>query len=95
MSTRNTIKNELNELERKTNEMSIAYMSIKSANKSKTFWFTAWIITFLCFLGALIFIVNLLSDISTTVTDTIDIQEVQNIDNSHIKIGDDVWEKLN
>ena len=26
---------------------------------------------------------------------SIDIEDVENIDNSHIKIGDDVWEKLN
>lgn len=95
MATRNTIKNELNELERKTNEMSIAYMSIKSANRGRTGWFVAWLITFLCFLGSLIYIFYLQSDINITVTDTIDIQEVQNIDNSHIKIRDDIWEKSN
>lgn len=95
MTTRNVLKEELNELKEKTNEMSIAYMSIKSANRGRTGWFVAWLITFLCFLGSLLFIFYLLSDIDTTITDTIDIQDVQNIDNSHIKIGDDIWEKSN
>lgn len=40
------------------------------------------------------YLVYILNDIGTT-TDSIDIQDVQNIDNSHIKIGDDTWEKLN
>jgi hypothetical protein len=31
----------------------------------------------------------------STETDTIDIDNVEAIDNSHIKIGDDVWEKSN
>lgn len=39
--------------------------------------------------GYLIYILN---DIGKS-TDTIDIQDVESIDNSHIKIGDDIWEK--
>lgn len=33
-----------------------------------------------------------LNDIQTE-TDSIEIQDVEEIDNSHIKIGDDIWEK--
>ena len=40
------------------------------------------------------YIVFLLNDIGTT-TDTIDIDNVETVDNSHIKIGDDTWERLN
>lgn len=44
-------------------------------------------------IGYLIYILN---DIGVvTETDTIDIDNVEAIDNSHIKIGDDLWEKLN
>lgn len=46
---------------------------------------------FTCLLGYTIWLLN---DIGTT-TQSIDIEDVENIDNSHIKIGDDVWEKLN
>lgn len=48
-----------------------------------TMWF--------CTIGYLVYLLN---DIGTVEdSDTIDIQDVENIDNSHIKIGDDVWEK--
>ena len=30
---------------------------------------------------------------TSTITDTLEIQDVETIDNSHIKIGDDLWEK--
>lgn len=46
---------------------------------------------FTCLLGYTIWLLN---DVGTT-TQSIDIEDVENIDNSHIKIGDDVWEKLN
>ena len=46
---------------------------------------------FICLLGYTIWLLN---DIDTT-TDTIDIDNVETVDNSHIKIGDDVWEKSN
>ena len=48
---------------------------------------------FACLLGYTIYLLN---DIGvSTETDTIDIDNVETIDNSHIKIGDDVWEKSN
>ena len=46
---------------------------------------------FTCLLGYTIWLLN---DIGTT-TDTIDIDNVETVDNSHIKIGEDVWEKSN
>lgn len=45
-----------------------------------------WFIT----IGYLVYILN---DI-TSYENTIEIDDVETIDNSHIKIGDDVWEKL-
>ena len=48
---------------------------------------------FTCLLGYTIYLLN---DFGvSTETDTIDIDNVETIDNSHIKIGDDVWEKSN
>ena len=38
------------------------------------------------------YLVYLLNDIETQI-DTIEIQDVEQIDSSHIKIGDDTWEK--
>ena len=50
---------------------------------------TMWFIT----IGYLVYILNDIGTIEDT--DTIDIQDVESIDNSHIKIGNDVWEKSN
>lgn len=48
---------------------------------------------FTCLLGYTIWLLN---DIGvSTETESIDIDNVETIDNSHIKIGDDVWEKSN
>lgn len=47
-----------------------------------TMWFST--------IGYLVYILN---DIGST-EETIDIEDVQNIDNSHIRIGDELWEKL-
>lgn len=38
------------------------------------------------------YLIYILNDTNTT-TESIDINDVENIDNSHIKIGDDVWEE--
>lgn len=89
-----TISNEIEELNKKAEEVSIAVMSIKSANKSKVFWFVAWLITFLFLLAALVYICYLHDDIDTETTESIEIQDVEQINSSHIKIGDDVWEEL-
>jgi len=40
------------------------------------------------------YLVYILNDVGTS-EETIDIQDVENIDNSHIKIGDEIWEKSN
>ena len=47
---------------------------------------------FIALIGALVYIVYLHKDIGTT-TETIEVQDVETIDNSHIKIGDDEWVK--
>lgn len=56
--------------------------------------FIIWLVTFIAFMGLLGYTIWLLNDIEVVEnTDTIDIQDVEVIDNSHIKIGDDIWEK--
>ena len=52
-----------------------------------------WSITFLALVCLLIYTIKLQSDIGST-TETIEIDGVETIDNSHIKIGDDIWERL-
>lgn len=62
---------------------------------SKKF-FIMWIITFIAFVCLLGYTIWLLNDIGTIEdSDSIEIQDVETIDNSHIKIGDDIWERSN
>ena len=58
-------------------------------------WFTALIIVLCMWFVTIGYLVYVLNDIGTVEESTIDIEEVETIDNSHIKIGDDVWEKSN
>jgi len=90
-----TVKEDLNKIDKKIDEVSIAYEMLKDNIKDKRRWFIIWIITFLCLISSIVYIIYLHDDINTiTDDDSIEIQDVESIDNSHIKIGDDVWEKL-
>ena len=54
--------------------------------------FIIWLVTFIAFMALLGYTIWLLNDIGVEES-TIEIQDVETIDNSHIKIGDDIWEK--
>lgn len=71
-----------------------AMLVLKDYKKTNKRMFIIWIITFLALVGLSCYTIYLLNDIGTVEdNDTIDIQDVESIDNSHIKIGDDIWEK--
>ena len=56
--------------------------------------FIMWLITFIVLVCVSIYTIYLLKDISkATDENVIEIDGVEKIDNSHIKIGDDIWEK--
>ena len=94
MTFKDDSQKEIKKMDEKIDNISsFAFKIIKDAKRDKTFWFVTWLITFLACMGLVIYVVYLQSDIETTVSDTIDIQDVESIDNSHIKIGDDIWEK--
>ena len=58
--------------------------------------FIIWVITFIGLLLAVGYIIHLSNKYQKVEDyDTIDIEDVEEIDNSHIKIGDDIWEKSN
>ena len=61
-------------------------------SENKRLFIILIIVLFMWFLtiGYLVYVLN---DIGTIKDDTIEVEGVQNIDNSHIKIGDDIWEK--
>lgn len=91
------------ELEEVKNEVSFAMEMLEYSKEQNTQltdnfkkMYRVWIITFiglsLCLIASIGYIIYLLNDIGS-VEDTIEIVDVETIDNTHIKIGDDVWEK--
>lgn len=93
------LKEEVLELEKEVKDIqehSFAMELLKDQKKQNKRQFIIILVIlgmFTCLLGYTIWLLN---DIGvSTETDTIDIDNVETIDNSHIKIGDDVWEKSN
>ena len=94
-----TLKEEVIELEKEVEEIqehSFAMELLKDQKKQNKRQFIIILVIlgmFTCLLGYTIYLLNVFG--VSTETDTIDIDNVETIDNSHIKIGDDVWEKSN
>ena len=84
------LKKELNEVK----EQSLAMEILKEQKKSNKRLFIALIVV-LCMwfatIGYLVYVLNSIEVVDDI--DTIEIEDVETIDNSHIKIGDDIWEK--
>lgn len=88
----NNIKHEVHELQ----EQSLALELLKDYKKQNKRQFVIILVILGMFTALLGYTIYLLNDFGvSTETDTIDIDNVEEIDNSHIKIGDDVWEKSN
>lgn len=86
------IRNEVHELQ----EQSLALELLKDYKKQNKRQFIITLVILGMFTALLGYTIYLLNDFGvSTETDTIDIDNVEEIDNSHIKIGDDVWEKSN
>lgn len=86
------IKQEVHELQ----EHSFAMELLKDQKKQNKRQFIIILVILSMFTALLGYTIWLLNDIGvSTETDTIDIDNVETIDNSHIKIGNDVWEKSN
>ena len=84
------VKKDLKEIK----EESFAMEFVKDYKKQNKRLFVMWVITFIALLGLSIYTIYLLNDTSSTSDyETITVEDVQSIDNSHIKIGDDLWEK--
>lgn len=54
--------------------------------------FTILIIVLFMWFATIVYLVYVLNDIGVN-ENTIEVQDVETIDNTHIKIGDDIWEK--
>lgn len=83
------MKKEVEEVKEKSLAMELL-QDYKKTNKRQFIIILVILSMWFSTIGYLIYILN---DIGST-TDTIDIQDVESIDSSHIKIGDDKWEEL-
>lgn len=92
-----SIKEDIEELKTKAEELekeSFAMEILKDYKKQNLRLFWIWIITVIALIGVSCYLIYVLND--TGVSDeTIDINEVESIDNSNIKIGDDYRESNN
>ena len=85
------VKEELEEVKEKSLMLDIV-SDYKKANRRQ---FIVILVILTMWFATMGYLVYLLNDIGTVDESTIDIEDVENIDNSHIKIGDDIWEKSN
>lgn len=95
MTFREDAQKEMKKIDEKVeNITSFAFETIHTAKREVRLWFFTWIITFLCLIGSLIYIIYLHNDMGNISEDrVIDINNVDNIDKSHIEIGEDRWEE--
>ena len=77
-------------MEVRENQESLAYELLRDYKKQTKRWFIAWIVTFLVCLSSFGYMIWLLNDFGTS-EEIIEVQDVEEIDNSTIKIGDDEW----
>jgi len=90
-----SIKEDIEKLKTKAEELekeSFAMEILKDYKKQNFRLFIMWIITVVALIGVSCYLIYIMNDIGVS-EETIDIEDVENIDNSHIKIGDDIWEK--
>lgn len=70
------------------NEKSWAYELLSEFKKQAKRWFLVWVITFISFLCLLGYVLWLHNDI-VGVVETVEVNDVETIDDSTIKIGDE------
>lgn len=84
-----SLQNRIEEIEKTRTFKNEIFSDLKRHNKHL---FILCLIIFVVLVGLVAYIIYLKSDIGKT-TETIEIKDFEHIDNSHIKIGDDIWEK--
>ena len=92
-----SIKEDVEKVQKKIETMesqSFAMEMLEDYKRSNKRLFVLIIIILVMWFATIGYLVYVLKSIDyVDETSTIDIEEVENIDNSHIKIGDDIWEK--
>ena len=84
------MKKEVKEVEKEQQSFAMEFVhTLKVQNKRM---FICWLVTFIAFIGLLGYTIWLTNDIVEE-TQEISIEDVDTIDSSNIKIGDELWEK--
>ena len=91
----NKIEKKVEKQQRKIEQNSFALELLKDYKKTNKRQFITILVILCMWFLTIGYLVYLLNDIDYVDENTIDIEEVESIDNSHIKIGDDIWEKSN
>lgn len=86
-----SLQDRIEEIEKTRTFKNEIFSDLKKHNKHL---FILCVIIFTVLVALVGYIIYLTNDIGKT-TQSIEIDDFEHIDNSHIKIGDDVWEKLN
>lgn len=93
------MKEEINQVKKQLEEVrndSITIELLRDQRKQNKRLFIIILILIVCWFLTGTYLIYIMNDIGVIETyDTIDIDNVEQIDNSHIKIGDDTWEKSN
>lgn len=84
-----SLQDRIEEIEKTRTFKNEIFSDLKRHNKHL---FILCLIIFVVLVGLVAYVIYLKSDIGKT-TETIEIKDFEHIDNSHIKIGDDIWEK--
>ena len=88
-----SIKEDVEKLDRKVEQTSFAYELLSDMKKQNKRLFIIILVILSMWFLTIAYLVYTLNDIGTIEESSIEIQDVETIDNSHIKIGDDIWEK--
>jgi cell division septal protein FtsQ len=87
-----SLKEDIEKVQKRVEEISLAREMIHEDQKKNKRLFIVLLVVLAMWFCTIVYLVYVLNDIGST-EETIDIEGVETIDNSHIKIGDDVWEK--
>jgi len=88
-----SLKEDIEKLDKKVEETSFAYELLQDFKKQNKRQFIIILVILGMWFATIGYLVFVLNDIGTIEESSIEIQDVETIDNSHIKIGDDIWEK--
>lgn len=89
-----SIKEDIEELKNKAEELekeSFAMEILKDYKKQNLRLFWIWIITFIALVSVSCYLIYVMNDIGVS-DETIAVHDVDSVDNSHFKIGDDYGE---